>query len=419
MAIQGLRDTSNFITNQRPENWRESLLLLYPNSAEAAKAPLVALTSLMKSESTDDPVFHWWEKELDDRRLKLAADMTAPAVGTSQALTLDSTYKTAKIAKKGDVLLVMQTGEIVHVNTDPAAAGALTVTRGANGGTPVAVDFDGAGVNPYLLIIGSAFEEGSLAPTGVNYDPNERSNYTQIFRSTLEITRTAAKTRLRTGDAVKEAKRECLEIMSIDMERAFWFGRKYATTLNGKPLRFTAGVLDQINSLAPENIYTAPAEGLDMDTFETKFAALFTYGSSEKIAFGGAAALLALQQLVRKNSTWNISSGEKEFGMSVTRFTSPFGTLVFKDHPLFTQNAGGINTAVAYFGHSNMMVILDASEVRYRYVDDVKYEQKLETNGLDGQKSGYLAECGIELHHAKAHHVWKGLHKGLADTPPA
>ena len=47
--------------------------------------------------------------------------------------------------------------------------------------------FTGAGVNPNLLCIGSAFEEGSLAPTGVNYDPTERYNYTQIFRRTLEI----------------------------------------------------------------------------------------------------------------------------------------------------------------------------------------------------------------------------------------
>lgn len=54
MAINGLRTTANFVTDQRPKNWRETILLLYPNG----KAPLTALTSLMKSEKTDDPEFN-------------------------------------------------------------------------------------------------------------------------------------------------------------------------------------------------------------------------------------------------------------------------------------------------------------------------------------------------------------------------
>ena len=43
------RDTTGFTTTgERPQNWRETLLLLYPNSAEASKAPLTALTSLLR-----------------------------------------------------------------------------------------------------------------------------------------------------------------------------------------------------------------------------------------------------------------------------------------------------------------------------------------------------------------------------------
>ena len=65
-----------------------------------------------------------------------------------------------------------------------------------------------------------------MPPTGVNYDPTKKYNYTQIFRNTLEMTRTASKTRLRTGDQVKEAKRECLELHSIEMEKGFIWGAK-------------------------------------------------------------------------------------------------------------------------------------------------------------------------------------------------
>lgn len=55
MAIQGLRDTSNFVADQRPQNWREGIMLLYPNG----KMPLLALTSVMKSRSVDDYTFNF------------------------------------------------------------------------------------------------------------------------------------------------------------------------------------------------------------------------------------------------------------------------------------------------------------------------------------------------------------------------
>lgn len=71
MAIAGLRHTENFGTNVRPENWREGILLQYPNG----EWPLLALTSQMKTEKVDDPAYHWFEKSLDSRRLELGANL--------------------------------------------------------------------------------------------------------------------------------------------------------------------------------------------------------------------------------------------------------------------------------------------------------------------------------------------------------
>lgn len=407
MPIQGLRHTENFATNERPQNWREGLLRLYPNSAEAAKAPLTALTSRMKSRGVDDPVYHWWEKELDDRRFKLSAAITT----TATALTIDSAYKSSLSLKEGDVLMAEHTGEVMWVTVNPTVPGAITVARGmGTGGTGVALDPTAAGSNPFLLVIGSAYEEGSMAPVGVNFDPTERSNYTQIFRNTLEMTRTASKTRLRTTDQVKEAKRETLELIGIDMERAFWFGKKHVTTKNGKPARMTAGIRDQINSLAPGNIKTWSAP-ITMEALENELLNVFAYGSSEKMMIGGNRALLTLGQIIRKNATWNIQSGLKEYGMAVTRVTSPYGELVFLAHPLFTQSGGGTTGGTAYPGLSASAAILDMSQVSYVHIngDDLRYEADLKSNGLDGLKSGYIAECGMELSHAKTHFWWNNM----------
>lgn len=418
MPIIGMRNDETWITNQRPQNWRETVLMLYPNSAELSKAPLTALTSMMKSESTDDPVFHWWEKNFEVRRLKLTGDITNVATAIAVDVTVDNGFSNAFSVKAGDMLLAEQTGEIMRVSADPSATNGITVTRAQAGTSGTAVTF--ATSNPFLSVIGSAFEEGSLAPSGVNFDPTEKFNYTQIFRSTLEITRTAEKTRLRTGDAVKEAKRECLEYFSVDMERAFWFnGAKTIVTINNKPARMTAGVINQITAGAPQNILAAPADGLiDMDWLETNVQQMFKFGSTEKVAFGGNVILGALQTAIRKNSTYQITTGLKEYGMRVARFVTPYGELVFKTHPLFNIMTGGTASdgVTAYNGIANNTYIMDMANVKYRYITDVEYQKDLTAIGLDGMKSGYLAECGLELHHARSHGVFTGIKGGKTDA---
>ena len=398
------------------------MLLLYPNSSEIAKAPLTALTSLMKSESTDDPVYHWFQKILDARRLKINANVAA-ADGT---ITVDATFQNtsqsnasvATILKGGDMLFIEQTSEIVRVSTDPTSTTVVPVMRAQAGTTAGVITIANAGVNPYMFVIGSAYEEGSLAPTSVAYDPVEINNYCQIFRSTLSITRTAMRTRLRTGDAVTEAKRDCLEYYTVDMERAFWFnGEKALITLNGNPARYTTGIIQQIRDQAPQNFVAGPANGLiDMNFLEKNLEICFRYGSSEKMMFGSNLILLAVEQAIRKNSFYKIETGLKEYGMRVSRFTTPFGDIVFKVHPLFNQQQGGVANGGAFNSIANNAYILDMANIRYRYVDDVKYEKDLTPVGLDGLKSGYIAECGLELHHGLSHMVWMGISGGTVDA---
>ena len=47
----GMRGTGDWVADQRPMNWREQILYLYPNGM----APLTAILSMMSSEKVDDP----------------------------------------------------------------------------------------------------------------------------------------------------------------------------------------------------------------------------------------------------------------------------------------------------------------------------------------------------------------------------
>lgn len=103
--------------------------------------------------------------------------------------------------------------------------------------------------------------------------------------------------------------------------------------------------------------------------------------------------------------------------MDVMRLITPFGQLVLKTHPLLNTSPGGVNSgSKAYYGLDSYFFVLDMAELVYDYVDDTQYEAKLQGNGVDGLKSGYLTECGLEMHHPKHHFLIKGLRAGAADT---
>lgn len=402
MGIQGLRSTGNFVTDQRPKNWREGVLLLAPNGT----APLYALTAAMKSKRTDDPEFYWWDKLMQTRRVELSANISA------NATTIPVTSG-AKGFKTNDVMLVEHTREQMRVASDSSSDTSLTVERGWAGSTKTAVTYNGANVNPNLANIGSAFEQGSLDPQAIAFDPVKRENFTQIGRDTFAHTRTARRTRLRTGDDVKEAKRECLEIHSMGIERQFWFGKKSSGTQNGEPIYTTDGLEQFIDS---GNIRTAGAT-TDLAQFEEWMKDMFLYGSSEKMAFTGNKGMLVIQQICRKNADYQLMQGQKEFGMNVSRLVSPFGELVLKTHPQFNQMTSGNNAATSpYLAVDSWFWVLDMANFVYRFVDDTTYQPKLQANGLDGTKSGYLTECGLEVHHPLSHFLIKGLNAAAADT---
>lgn len=401
MAIQGLRTSGNFQADQRPKNWREAMLFLHPNG----KMPLTGLTSQMKSSSTNDPEFSWFEKATPDQRMTLSAD-----IDTSQ--TTIAVTAGASALKMGHVIRVEKSDELMFVVSDPTSDTAFNVTRAFAGSTAAAVTI--ASEVKTIHVVGSAYEEGSLAPTGINYDPTKRRNYTQIFRNTLEMTRTGSKTRLRTGDAVKEAKREALELHGIEMEKAFIFGKPWEGTRNGKPWRTTGGIISFIDS---NNIVTNPgASGvIEMEDLEVYLEQMFRFGSSEKLGVCGNEALLAINQCVRKNSHFQIESGVKEYGMNVSRLITPFGELVLKSHPLFNQLTSASATLLTA---SSWLLVLDLAEIGYKSLegDDTRYEKDLQENGMDGLKSGYLSECGLEVHFPTAHFLLKGLKKGIVDA---
>lgn len=430
MAIQGFQTTTAFDTpsGRRPQSFREGILRLVPYGA-TDKALLTALTNLMKSEATTDPVFHWFTKGIQERRLKLSADLPASAGGDHEAgdienISVDSSFASAFCLKEGDQLMAEHTGEVMYVNATPTSATTISVIRGfsyAAGTALPVVDYNGDGVNPYLVVIGSAYEEGSLAPDPVAYAGEEVFNQTQISRATVGMTNTAIATATRWGDEWREATREGLEIFSMDMERALLFGQKTTTTRNGKPLRTTRGIIPAIPAarrFSPEDGVVTP------DWLDTISTDIFKFGSSEKLVFCGNIAANAISRMVRKTGTANYDLSEKisEYGIGgIRRLTTPNGELVLKPHPLFSLMGGGTNGAGEFTSLANAMLVIDGQYLKYRYLKgrDVTFQRNLQAIGEDSQKAGWLAEYGLELHDPNAFAYITGIKSGDKDGDEA
>jgi hypothetical protein len=394
MALPGMKSTADFVTDERPKNWRSGILLLSPRN----NAPLYSLTAAMSSESTDDPEFYWWEEAVQMFGFTLSADINNAV--TTIPLTAGGT-----LLKPGDMLRVNLTGEAMRV-VSVVSDTSITVTRamGAGGtpaGTAAAVV---AATDPKLLYIGSAYREGAPASVGTSNNPSKKSNVTQIFRDPVELTRTAEKTNYRTGDPWKNGRRRTMHKHALGIERALWLGTRFETLESGQPLRFTDGIL----SFVPAgNIITVTAGGVDMDELESYMAGIFAYGSREKVAWGSIATMIIINQIVRKNSHYNWGPNEKEYGMDVKRLYGPAGTLTFIEHPLFGQ-AGQLL--------AQDLFIMDTANLKYRYVTDTTLLKDREANGTDGKTEEYLTECGLEVHHGATFTWLKGFKAAAVDN---
>lgn len=373
--VLGLRGTGSWVAGvERPLNYRELILYLFPNG----EAPFTALLSKLRSEATNDAQYNWFEKVTPTQEILVSGSVTSGAV------IVPVQSSAARNFKMGHVLLNTRTLEQMLVTSDPSTDTQINVLR-AWGETAAAAMNN----NDTLLITGTAYQEGDSTPSSVAYVPTRQYNFAQIFRTSLNITRTAKRTRLRTGESVKEAKREALMLHAIEMERAFIFGQRYEDLTGPQPRRATRG----LRNWTVTN-YQDFAGTVTETIWENYLEQLFRFGSNEKLALAGSTALNVLNQLAKNKGRIDLEAGSNTYGMSLLRYITPFGTLYIRQHPLFNLSAAG---------YRKSLMIVDTDKVTYRYIDDTQYIKNRQNPGADASLDEFLTEAGLELHFEQSH----------------
>jgi hypothetical protein len=406
----GMRATDDWSTDVRPKSFRQGILLEFPNG----DAPLTAITSAGGSEQATDPEFTYWSKDL--------AAQSGAVTSVFQEADLTDAWAGGDTTGAGNTNIFAQMAEAV---ADEIRVGHIVLLITA--ATPSQVSFGKVikvqknGASSYVQvkskitdaaagylatvdtidIIGDANPEGGSIPDAVTYDPVKYTNYTQIFRTPLDITRTARLTKLRTGDAYTELKRETLLYHGVAMEMAAFFGEKSEVDGdNGKPERTTQGGY----SFCKENANAANVSHFPSTTsntwlqdgeewLEDQFEIVFRRGRSEKVAWTGSGGLRAIQKLVKQSGQFQLSSETGAYGIKVVRWTTPFGDIMLKRHPLFTHKSH----------RTNDMFIHEVENLQFTHITDTIFkkddsEKKAGSLGVDGTKEEFLTEAGYEWH---------------------
>lgn len=345
MSVAGLRGTGDWGADERPTSFREKIMFIAPNGT----SPIFALTAKARTQPLDDPKHTWWAEMQSTVAVKI--NQAGGYNATDTLFTVDSTdpsasafasrYGQATHLKPGDLLLVKPAAdsatydhEIVQV-VSVLSATQFTVTRGAGSTTAAAIADD-----LELLLIGSAYAEGTGAPQAVSRNPVSFFNLCQIFKDTYELTKTTDATKARTGDAWSNDKKRKAFDHARNIEMALLFGQRSETTgANGKPLRTMGG----LRSYIPASNTTVFGAAVTVSSFLDAVSPAFDFDTpagNTRLGFAGNTAIMELNKVFLGSSEVRINYDKKlsVYGLDLVEIILPRGRILFYSHPLLNQD---------------------------------------------------------------------------------
>jgi hypothetical protein len=352
----------------------------------ADETPWTVLLRNARKQNTTDPEFIWYEQALGAYFTTVGsagyADTSTP--GTSTTLPVVD----ASVFLPNDLCKNTQTGEVMLVTANNITAETITVLRmfGTSGS-------HGAGVvGATLLFLGSAFPEGSNAPTSKQNQPAKLKNYTQIHRTTMTGTGTSDAAQLRTNQSERFRERKAKLIdHNTAMERAFLFGDGIEAAAGGTfgntlPQRATNGAINFIQT----NVFNAGGT-MTESYFEQICEAAFAVGSRTKLAVFSPRMITVLNGFAA--GKMKVIVGEDTYGVRIKQYISAHGDL-------FIVESRSLQLDYAYCGF-----VFDMQFITYKAMmgRDTKLKTNIEAPGFDGWEDEYLTESGLKFQNEAAH----------------
>jgi hypothetical protein len=372
-TLIGVAGTQSILAAQRIVDMADKIYLLEPNAA-----PLYVLVSKLNKRVAINTTFSWLEDVLNPSWVSLGACAATDATALTAAYNYINAY---------DVLKVVETGELLFA-TATITTTAVTVVRswGDTAAAPIETTYN-------LLILGPAFEEGEtnahlLTKSSASV---QKTNYLQIFRKSVEITKTLANSELYGGnDRNYQRKKKGIEFLR-DLERSFIHGEDIedtSSTVTTHARRTTAG----LNHFISTNSTTSVATMTESE-FETALRTVFRYGSNSRYLFCAPLVISVISQWAQ--GKLSMFPNDKTYGIAITQYLSPHGTLNLVKEVMLEHS-----TVASTSYYAGYCYFVELEDIVYRYLQnrDVQMETDIQLPGDDTYKDQYIAEVGMEFH---------------------
>lgn len=429
-------------------NTRRRIFYAYPNGT----APLTGLLSLMENKDTPLPEFGWNEERWAAIKTQTSTSgqptanlvfyqgggtttLGSPATITA-FLSIRMYVDDASMFQVDDTIVIFNLDCTGSVTRDLAGRVTATNTSGADYiefDTTHALDvtvLNGSDANEakYVYLTGSAYAEGARSRTGRQTFPSEIKNYTQIFKTPFELTRTALKEPLtydKTGAYKDVAKTNGINHLS-QIEFSAFFGQRAKTTAvdpdTGQTVRrgFTGGLrwyLDQwelgsvsaggafdygqpdVHAQTDFSTYTTKrviklgSTTITRTQFNTLMGNLFARTNSSdwsKLCLCGPGYLGKVTDMFERQIQWTSlrNEGFDGFDFKLVWHRSNAGDVYYKTHPLFNDPIMNNSAFYVDLGYMGYRPLTDS---------DTDIQPMIQLPDADKRKDQWLTECGFEI----------------------
>lgn len=333
----------------------------------------------------------WLEDQMDPR-------VDAVNYGTGYG-TVVSTFAVdnGSYFRAGMVIRNNSTGEVMRVRS--VSGNDLTTTRNLNAnGSGYAISD-----NDEIRITGDAQAEGSGSSTAMSTQTSELYNYTQIFKQSIELSRTLRSTAAYTGDERKRQQMKKAEQMLEDIENSILFGVRYSDT-SSSPIRTMGGLTYFIttNVTAVNGVLTETAFNNFLKTIA------LSGGPGERTMLASPRVLQAISGFASSKVLTSVDA--TKYGVNITKYQTPLLTLNIIQEPVFnaTYSSGAGWTG----GHA---IVLDTSSIELNYLEGNGISAKpaltkdIQIPGTDGYKDEWLGEMSLKVFNEKRHGILTGV----------
>ena len=395
MSILGLPDYQSFKDSSFVrDSHRRRFLLQFPQG----KTPLTTVLSMLDNEPVDAHTHIWypeiWASPQAAFRGTNPITSTAPTTGDADDgtnMTTGAKAVTVDHYIKVDTVVDLVPGMIIRLTGSDYQFRITEVTKGAadeallgyikclpiRAYTAAATDDATGGIE----VIGTAAFEGGLA--GNHYSDNYKfpftvQNQTTINFTQFEFSRSVLRQGLefdKTGPYKKQKYLKCVDHM-VKLEKNLLFSqfstRKGSTLVSGeadKTLRTGSGILEflqlwdagstglQINgsTYAPFAKYAAATTDADdrkriientdgtitrdkWNIWSERVGRYNSNNTSEKLVLCGSTAINAMHKMFSRETTFNVSEGNGEYGLDFVSLRTPYGKFQFVMHPLLNES---------------------------------------------------------------------------------